>query len=149
MHNTSNFFIPPKKQILKHQIANICHFLFGCSYFLYIYNSHFNGHEVVSQCGFDFHFLNDSRCSVSSHVPTGHLYLIWGNTYSSPFACFKKLLLWHNWHITLYKCNIYICWFDIFIYWNTITTIGLALSHHLVFCSRNYFNCFFVVVIKS
>ena len=36
------------------------------------------------------------------------------------------------------------------LFWlNTITTIGLALSHHLVFCSRNYFNCFFVVVIKS
>ena len=74
---------------------------------------------------------------------------IWGNTYSSPFACFKKLLLWYNWHITLYKCNVYMCWFDIFRYWNTITTIGLALSHHLVFCSRNYFNWFFVVVIKS
>ena len=41
---------------------------------------HSDRYEVISHCGFDLHFCNSERCSVSSHVFVSHLYVFFGET---------------------------------------------------------------------
>ena len=36
---------------------------------------HSDRYEVISHCGFDLHFCNSERCSVSFHVFVSHLYV--------------------------------------------------------------------------
>ena len=52
----------------------------------FLNNSHCNGHEVVTYCGFQFHFHNDEWYWASFHVLIDHSYIIlekcWHKSYS-------------------------------------------------------------------
>ena len=51
-------------------------------------DSHSDSCVVISHCGFDLHFSDDSPHSVSFYVPVGHLYVFFGKMSIKVFCPF-------------------------------------------------------------
>ena len=62
--------------------------------------------EVVSHCGFDFHFPNNEWCWVSLHVFVSHLYVFFGEmSLQVPFPLFDWVVCFSG--IELYMLLVY------------------------------------------
>ena len=105
--------------------------IFSPTFICYLlYNRHSDRCTVMSHCGFDLHFPDNSRCWASFHVSIGHLYVFWKNVYSGPLPIL-------NWVVCLFWCWLVgvLC-----IFW-ILTPYGYIICKYLFPFSKQYF-CF-------
>ena len=77
------------------------------------YNTHSDRCEMISHCGFDLHFPDDSWCWVSFDVPFSHLYVFFGKMSIQVLYTFVNEAVWFFWCSSVWVLcilDINSCW---------------------------------------
>ena len=88
MHRRSLSFLYDLTNICYLWSLCVCVYVCVCGLFD---DSHSDGCEVISHCGFDLHFCGNEQCWATLHLPLGHLYIFFGKMSVEVFCPFLKL----------------------------------------------------------